>query len=96
MGRKSKFFGTGPRSISLQRGQSRRVLLNKAVNSTVDFTGVFFLPNPDPVPNILTGHQRLQIVSAHVVWWSLVYLLGHSLQEAHWNISGIYNVFDRF
>lgn len=47
----------------------------------------FDLPNPDPVPNILTGHQRLQVVSAHVVRRSLVYLLWNSLQETHWYIS---------
>lgn len=45
------------------------------------------LPNPDPVPNVLTGHQRLQVVSAHVVRRSLIYPLWHSLQEAHWYIS---------
>lgn len=51
------------------------------------FTETFYLPNPDPVPNILTGHQRLQVVSAHVVRRSLIYLLWHSLQEAHGYIS---------
>lgn len=47
----------------------------------------FSLPNPDPVPHMLTGHQRLQVVSAHVVRRSLIYPLWHSLQEAHWYIS---------
>lgn len=47
----------------------------------------FSLPNPDPVPNMLTGHQSLQVVSAHVVRRSLIYPLWHSLQEAHWYIS---------
>lgn len=36
---------------------------------------------------MLTGHQRLQVVSAHVVRRSLIYPLWHSLQEAHWYIS---------
>lgn len=46
----------------------------------------FYLPYPDPVPDILTGHQRLQVVSAHVVRRSLIYLLGHPLHDAHWYI----------
>lgn len=35
---------------------------------------------------MLTGHQGLQVVSAHVVRRSLVDLLRHPLQKAHWNI----------
>lgn len=67
-------------------------------------TDPFSSPNPDPVPNVLTGHQRLQVVSAHVVRRSLIDLLRHSLQEAHWNISdrqrwrgeGKYNLINSF
>ena len=47
----------------------------------------FCSPYPDPVCYILTGHQGLQVVPAHVVWRSLVDLLRHSLQQAYWNIS---------
>lgn len=36
-------------------------------------------PNPDPVPNVLTGHQRLQVVSAHEVRRPLIDLLRNSL-----------------
>lgn len=45
-------------------------------------------PDPHPVPNVLTGHQGLQVVSPQVVRWALIDLLRQSLQEAHWNISG--------
>lgn len=44
-------------------------------------------PNSDPVSNILTGHQWLQVVPAHVVRRSLIDLLRNSLQQAHWDIS---------
>lgn len=44
-------------------------------------------PDFDPVPHMLTGHQRLQIISTHVEGRTLVDLLWRSLQQTHWNIS---------
>lgn len=45
------------------------------------------LPYSHPVPNVLTGHQWLQVVSSHVVRRPLIDLLRHPLQEPNRNIS---------
>lgn len=47
----------------------------------------WLLPDPDPVVNILTGHQGLQEVPAHVIWRPLIDLLRNSFQQANGNIS---------
>lgn len=57
-------------------------------NAVVLFSdNIISLPYSHPVPNVLTGHQWLQVVSSHVVRRSFVDLLRHPLQEPNWNIS---------